>query len=178
MRIISGKHARKQIEAPKNFTVRPTTDFAKTGLFNILNNKVDFRELKVLDLFAGTGNISYEFYSRGAKHITCIEKNKDCAAFITSTFKNFKTENISIICTDVLKFFQHNNNKFDLIFADPPFEFEYYTELIEGVFANTILSNNGIFVLEHGGKNDFSSMPFFEESRKYSTVHFSFFKTL
>ncbi|HNR20700.1 MAG TPA: 16S rRNA (guanine(966)-N(2))-methyltransferase RsmD [Bacteroidia bacterium] len=176
MRIISGRFARKNITAPANLPVRPTTDFAKTGLFNILNNKINFKEVAALDLFAGTGNISYEFISRGADRITCVDQSQACTKFITQTFELLHANEALVIKQDVFSFLSETNKTYDLIFADPPFNFQHYTELVDTIFEKGILNKNGLLVLEHGGNINFSQNKFIIEERKYGAVHFSFFK--
>jgi 16S rRNA (guanine(966)-N(2))-methyltransferase RsmD len=175
LRIISGKHKGKQIVAPHNLPVRPTTDIAKESLFNVLNNMVDFEELEVLDLFSGTGNISYEFYSRGAKSIHAIDSNHACVKFIDQTFKNLKAPNVQLFRTDVFIALPRFHKSFDLIFADPPYDFAETDRLVEEIFKLNLLNHDGIFVLEHPKEKDFSKHQHFTEKRQYGKVNFSFF---
>lgn len=177
MRIISGRFARKNINAPTNLPVRPTTDFAKTGLFNILSNRINFTEVNALDLFAGTGNIGYELFSRGTEEITCVDQSPECTRFINETFRILHAEKTTIIKEDVLDFLNRTKKTFDLIFADPPYEFKLHHVLIEIIFKKKLIRNNGLFVLEHGSVSNFSENEFFSEERKYGNVHFSFFKS-
>ena len=176
MRIISGIHKGRRINPPKNIPVRPTTDFAKEGLFNILNNKIDFEEINVLDLFAGTGNISFEFVSRQSLSITSVDLNYRCTEFIKNTAKELHYENLRAIKANVLKFLTTAKNTYDLIFADPPYDMEEIEQIPELIFNNQLLSEEGIFILEHSRKFDFSDHPHFAEHRKYGNVNFSFFK--
>jgi 16S rRNA (guanine(966)-N(2))-methyltransferase RsmD len=176
MRIISGRFARKHITAPDSLPVRPTTDFAKTGLFNILSNKFKFDEISALDLFAGTGNISYELLSRGTKNITCIDKAKSCTKFISATFNSLKASDVSIINTDALQFLNQCHLKFDLIFADPPFDYSNYQSVYEMVFKNELLKDNGLLVIEHANNINFENKDHFKEHRKYGAINFSFFE--
>ena len=176
MRIISGTHKGKRIKAPKKLPVRPTTDMAKEGLFNILNNTYYFDEVSVLDLFSGTGNISYEFASRGTKKSLCVDENLKCVNFINKTAKNLSFEGISIIQSDVFKFLTNYNQQKDIIFADPPYEMEGLNKIIDLVFEKKILSKKGTLVIEHSSKKDFSKQNFFTNNRRYGNVYFSFFK--
>ena len=176
MRIISGYHKGRTIRAPKNLPVRPTTDMAKEGLFNILNNLVEFDELNVLDLFCGTGNISFEFVSRGAKTVTSVDSNSRCAAFVKSTFDELKYESGTIIKADALRFAETAKKKWSLIFADPPYSYEHYPKLVTTILENGLLDDEGILVVEHPAEVDFSSFPALTQTRKYGRVHFSFFE--
>lgn len=175
MRIIGGTYRGKQIIAPKNLPVRPTTDFAKEGLFNILNNKIDFEDLTVLDLFCGTGNISLEFASRGAKKIYSVDKHSPCLFFIKDTAKALKLSSIITDRADVFKYLEKSHSTFDVIFADPPYELENIEMIHELVFKNKLLNTDGILVIEHGQKTDLSAKSNYIETRKYGNVHFSFF---
>ena len=175
MRIIGGIYKGKQIVAPKNLPVRPTTDFAKEGLFNILSHKIDFEGLCVLDLFCGTGNISLEFASRGAKKIYSIDKHSPCLFFLKDTSKALKLSNIFTDRADVFKYLDKSSSTFDVIFADPPYELENIEMIHEIVFKNNLLNADGLLIIEHGSKTDLSSKKNYIETRKYGNVHFSFF---
>jgi len=174
MRIISGTLKGRRIQAPANLPVRPTTDFAKESLFNVLNNRVDFDELNVLDLFAGIGGISYEFASRGA-NVLAIEQNPKCADFIKQTAEHLRIENVHVMRTDVFAYIAKTRQTFDLIFADPPYDLPTIDLLPSLIFEYNLLNPNGLFILEHSEKHDYSSVPKFSELRKYGKVHFSFF---
>jgi 16S rRNA (guanine(966)-N(2))-methyltransferase RsmD len=176
VRIISGKYKGRQIHTPNNLPVRPTTDFAKEGLFNILNNLVDFEEISVLDLFAGTGNISYEFFSRGAVNITAVEIDPKCKAFIDKTIQLLNAESFTAIRADVFYYLKRPYESFDIIFADPPYQMEKIDEIPDLIFQSQILKNEGWFILEHSKRHDFSNHPFFDQHRKYGNVNFSFFR--
>ena len=176
MRIISGKYRSRQIRPPKHLPVRPTTDFAKESLFNILNNLVDFDDLRVLDLFAGTGNITYEFFSRGAQQVTAVENDSRCAAFIEKTSGLLSTECITVFKSDVFQFLKHAFGSYDIIFADPPFEMENIDTLPDLVFSTRILNEDGWFILEHSKRHEFSDHPCFDQQRTYGNVNFSFFR--
>ena len=176
MRIISGSQKSKRITAPKNLPVRPTTDMAKEGLFNILNNRYYFEEIRVLDLFSGTGNIAYEFASRGSQEIFCVDKNYNCIRFIQETAQELNFDTISTIQSDVFEFLGQHNREYDIIFADPPYELPNLNIVIESIFDKKILSKEGVLILEHSKMNDFSKHSFFKNTRRYGNVNFSFFE--
>lgn len=176
MRIVSGKFRARQIHPPRGLPVRPTTDFAKEGLFNVLNNLVDFTELEVLDLFAGTGNISYEFISRGCREIVAVEMNPKCHSFITKTTEELNADCITVVRTDVFFYLKHPEGSFDLVFADPPYDMEGIDTLPDLIIKNALLREEGWFILEHSKRFDFSGHPGFNQERKYGNVHFSFFQ--
>mgnify|MGYP001571701906 CR=1 FL=1 len=155
MRIIGGTHGGRRIDAPRNLPLRPTTDFAKESLFNILENRFDFENLSVLDLFSGTGAISYEFASRGVKKITAVEKNLDAFKFIRKKSAEFGFSNISVLKTDSFYFIKGCTEKFDLIFADPPYDMKGVEEIPEFVFKNELLAENGLLIVEHSSKIKF-----------------------
>lgn len=176
MRIISGIHKGKIIQSPQNLPVRPTTDFAKSGLFNMLAHRIEFKKCKVLDLFAGTGNISFEFISRGAYSVTAVDSNNMCIKFIKTFFEKLNAEGATAIKAEVSEFIKGTQQQFDIIFADPPFETDDYGSLIETVITRKSLTDNGIFILEHHSKNHFIDHQNFIEERKFGNVTFSFFK--
>ncbi|BAX81347.1 16S rRNA (guanine(966)-N(2))-methyltransferase RsmD [Labilibaculum antarcticum] len=178
MRIVSGTHKGRRISPDKNFKARPTTDLAKENLFNVLNNIIDFEDLKVLDLFSGTGSISYEFASRGAGKVMCVEKNHNHFSFIQKTIKELKFEQIQAVKSDVFRFLRNFPQKFDLIFADPPFEMKSLETIPELVFEKELLTEDGILIVEHGSTNDFSTHPNYYDKRVYGSVNFSFFKSI
>lgn len=178
MRIISGKFKGRRISAPTNITARPTTDFAKEGLFNLLNNRIDFEDIEVLDLFAGIGSISLEFISRECKNLICVELNERHCNFIRKTCNELKINNISILKTDVFKFISSSHSQFDVIFADPPYELENLTEVPTLIFKSNLLKPEGILILEHSAKKNFSLHPNFIDHRNYGNVNFSFFSSL
>lgn len=176
MRIVSGTHKGRRINPDKSFKARPTTDFAKENLFNVLNNMIDFEGLSVLDLFGGTGGISYEFASRGAKKIICVEMNHRHFSFIQKTCKELEFEQILPVRSDVFRFLRNCPQKFDVIFADPPYEMDAIETIPDLVFDKNLLNADGILIVEHSSKTDFSTHPDFDEIRKYGSVNFSFFK--
>jgi 16S rRNA (guanine966-N2)-methyltransferase len=174
MRIVSGKWKGKRIVAPKNLPTRPTTDFAKEGLFNILNNRFFFDDLRVLDLFAGTGNIAYEFASRGAGEITCVDQNKGCVRFISEMADDLGA-NIQPVQLDAWLFVQKTTTSYDIVFADPPYDWDKHEALAEALIQKGFLKEGGEAIIEHSADTDLSHLPGFFEHRKYGHVHFSFF---
>lgn len=175
MRIISGKFKGKRISAPKNIKARPTTDFAKEGLFNILEHKIDFHDMEVLDLFSGTGNISYEIISRGARKITAVDFALSSYKFINS-FARENDMNIRCLKADVYKFLKKPGKAYPLIFADPPYANEHVIEIPDLIFENNWLEDGGLLIVEHGKETDFSKHPRLVDQRTYSRVNFSFFE--
>ena len=174
MRIVSGKWKGKRIVAPKNLPTRPTADFAKEGLFNILNNRFFFDDLRVLDLFAGTGNIAYEFASRGAGEITCVDQNKGCVRFIGEMADDLGA-NIQPVQLDAWLFVQKTTTSYDIVFADPPYDWDKHGALAEALIQKGFLKEGGEAIIEHSADTDLSHLPGFFEHRKYGHVHFSFF---
>lgn len=176
MRIISGEHGRRRINPPANMPhTRPTTDVAKEGLFNIISNNLDIEELKTLDLFGGTGSISYELASRGAKDLTIVEKDSKMYEFIKKTASELKLENFNVLKVDVFKFIEQCTDKFDLIFAGPPYALANIDDLPKLIFEAQLLNKKGWFVLEHTPRNDYKKFPFFTTERSYGTTVFSIF---
>jgi len=175
MRVISGKYKSRKFKLPKNFPSRPTTDSAKEGLFNILTNRVDFEDCDVLDLFAGTGNISLEFLSRASKSVLSVDSH-----FVS--FKNMKklmheveADNWKVIKNDVFKYVSKIDRKFDIVFADPPFGLEKIYDIPKLVLDSDLLHEDGVLVIEHGRETDFSKAEHFESARNYGGVNFAFF---
>lgn len=176
MRIISGQHRGKRITAPKKLPVRPTTDMAKEALFNILANQYHFTGLKVLDLFAGSGNISYEFASRGAGPIIAVDENFECIKFIKKTAGELEAD-ITPIKSDVFKYLERAPVNSDIVFADPPYNFDeqQFKKIVDLVFEKEILNEGGVLIVEHSKHTKLSSFPNFKEGRKYGNSVFSFF---
>ena len=177
MRIISGIHKGRRIIAQKKLPVRPTTDRSKEAIFNILQNQYYWENSSVLDLFSGTGSISYEFGSRGVKNIIAVDQNKMCVDFIRKTSVSLKLP-IRVIQMDVIKYLSSVKKSFDLIFADPPYniETEQYTQIVKTVFTNQLLNNQGVLIIEHSEREDLEKNFGFVQSRKYGSNVFSFFK--
>ncbi len=178
MRIISGEHKGRTIQVRKNFDARPTTDYAKESIFNIINNHFDFDVIEVLDLFSGTGSISYEFASRGSKRIVSVEKDAQSAKFIKQNTILLKIDSIEICKADAFWFIEKCRNKFDIIFADPPYELPNLQDIPDAVLKADLLKDDGWFILEHGKQNTFEHNPLLIDKRTYGSVHFSIFKKL
>ncbi len=176
MRIISGKFKGRAINPPKNLRARPTTDFAKENLFNILTNIVEFDQCDILDLFAGTGSISYEFASRGAKSVTSVEINAVHHNFIRTTAKALGADNIFVVKANVFLYLRSCTKSFDIIFSDAPYDLEGLEQVVSLVLDGDILKQDGIFIFEHSDKYNFENHPLFWQSRSYGSVQFSFFK--
>ena len=177
MRIVSGKFKGRRFSPPKNLKARPTTDIAKESLFNILNNTIDFEEISVLDMFAGTGSISFEFASRGCRNITSIEINPVNFAFMQKIIKELEIAGVlHALKYDSFKFAENTKTKFDLIFADPPYDHKELEQIPDLIFEKELLNPDGLLILEHSKEKDFKNHPRFFENRKYGHVNFSFFK--
>lgn len=177
MRVISGIYKRRRFDVPHTFKARPTTDFAKENLFNVLNNYIDFEDgVTALDLFAGTGSISIELVSRGCDKVISVEKDPQHFSFINKIMKEVKTDKCFILKGDVFKYIERCNEKFDFIFADPPYALERLAEIPDMIFKFDLLKEDGLFVLEHGKDLSFESHPNFIEHRYYGSVNFSFFR--
>ena len=176
MRVISGTLGGRRFNPPQLDNTRPTTDFAKTGLFNILNNNFDFTEVSFLDLFAGTGSISFEFGSRGSKRIVSIENDLRCLNFIVRMKNEWKLDSLEVIKNDVFRFLDFSNEKFDVIFAGPPYALETIAVLPEKIFQKNILNEGGWFILETNPKYDFKEHHAFFRRVNYGQTNFHFFK--
>lgn len=175
MRVIGGKLKGLRFEPPKNIPTRPTTDFAKEGLFNTLNNSYNFENIKVLDLFGGTGSISYEFASRGCTDITTVEIFARCAAFIKQTVAQQKLSGIKVLQMDVFDFVKTSPEKFDVIFAGPPYPLPNLNTIPDLIFENNLVDGEGWFILEHNPNHNFEQHPHFYKSKNYGTTIFSIF---
>ena len=177
MRIISGKYKGRRISPPKNLPVRPTTDMSKEALFNVLRNHFNFDGLKVLDLFSGTGNISYEFASRGSDNITCVDGDFGCVKFIKQTATEFDF-NIAAVKSDVLKFIERCNAKYDIIFADPPYAFEQkiFDKIVIDIFDRNLLEDEGMMIIEHSKYTKLDHLTHFSFKKSYGGSIFSFFE--
>jgi len=176
MRIISGTHGGRKITPPGNMPfTRPTTDIAKEGLFNIIQNNLEIEELKVLDLFGGTGSISYELSSRGAPDITIVEKDTQMYDFIKKTSTDLQLENFKVIKLDVFRFIDTATEQYDLIFAGPPYALATIDDLPKKVFEKKLLKPKGWFILEHTPRNDYKKFEHYKTERNYGTTIFSIF---
>ena len=177
MRIIGGIFKSRIFKPEKNFTARPTTDFARENLFNILENRYNFNNKSVLDLFGGTGSISYEFVSRGCQNITIVESERSHYRFICSVIAKLGViSSVKVINIDVFRFISKTREQYNIIFADPPYELKRLAEIPDLILKSNLLCEEGLLVLEHGKANDFSLHPCFSELRTYGSVHFSFFE--
>lgn len=175
MRIISGSHKGKRIVAPDNLPVRPTTDFAKEGLFNVLNNYFNFDAVHVLDLFAGTGNMSYEFAARGALSVVSVDSNAHCANFIRRTAQQLGFSNMAVVNLDAPLFLTNCKSQYNIIFADPPYDWGGYDTLPHLVLDHHLLLPDGFLVIEHPITVSFEQYPKFYQQRSYGKVNFSIF---
>lgn len=177
MRIISGKYKGRRIDTPKNLPVRPTTDMAKEALFNILNNHFNLTELRILDLFAGTGNISYEFASRGARPIVSVDGDLGCVNFIKKVTKDFEFD-ITPIKSDVFKFLERHKGTYDLIFVDPPYNLpdEEFKKIATLIFENNLLDPEGMLIIEHSKHTVLEGTEHHSFDRNYGGTVFSFFE--
>ena len=177
MRIITGKYKGRHFDIPKSFKARPTTDFAKENIFNVLVQYIDFEGATALDLFSGTGSISLELISRGCDHVISIEQDRDHHHFIQECLKKLDTQVCVPIRGDVFRFIKRCKQSFDFIFADPPYALKELPTIPTLIFEKGLLKEDGIFVFEHGKDHDFSDDPHFVEHRNYGSVNFSIFRT-
>lgn len=176
MRVITGKYKGRHFEVPHTFKARPTTDFAKENLFNVLRAYVDFEETRALDLFAGTGSITLELLSRGCPLVTCVERDRRHFAFIIQVLRALGDDAARPLMGDALRYVERCREGFDLVFADPPYALPELPELPERILRSETLRPGGLLILEHGKTNDFSGRPDFLEHRSYGSVNFSFFR--
>ena len=177
MRVISGIYKHRHFDVPRNFKARPTTDFAKENLFNVLSNRFDYEEdqVEALDLFSGTGSIGLELLSRGCAQVVSVEKDRDHYAFICRVRREVKADHWLPVHADVFRFIKTTHRQFDMIFADPPYELKELSQLPDLILGSGLLKPDGLFILEHGKTNRFEQHPCFEEHRAYGSVNFSFF---
>ena len=176
MRIITGRYKGRHFDIPRTFKARPTTDFAKENIFNVLQGYTDFDGKTALDLFAGTGSISLELASRGCQQVVSVEADRDHAAFIRQCFAKLGADNLLLIRGDVFKFLKTCRQSFDFIFADPPYALRELPQIPDLILASTLLRPDGLLVFEHGKDHDFSQHPRFVEHRQYGSVNFSIFR--
>ena len=176
MRIIRGKYGRRRFDVPSNISARPTTDFARENIFNVLENLTDLEDADCLDLFAGTGAISFEFLSRECRHVTAVEKASTQWRFISQVAQRLNVDNFTLIRGDVFRFVATCTGKFDIIFADPPYDLPRFGEIPSLILSSKMLLEGTIFVIEHSRNYDFSNLPHFLEHRVYGSVNFSIFR--
>ena len=177
MRIITGKYKGRHFEIPRSFKARPTTDFAKENIFNVLMGYIDFDGTRALDLFAGTGSITLELLSRGCSQVVSVELDRDHHRFIQQCIAKLQEENnVQCLRADAFRFIKGSHQQFDFIFADPPYALKELPQIPNLVFAHNLLAPDGIFVFEHGKDNDFSGHPHFVEHRSYGSVNFTLFR--
>lgn len=176
MRIISGKYGRRRFDVPTNITARPTTDMARENLFNVLGNIIDLEGKTVLDLFAGTGAVSFEFLSRGCAHVTAVEKARVQADFIRRVQQQLGDDNLALVRGDVFKFLATCRQTFDVIFADPPYDLPRFGEIPGLVLDSPLVHDGTLFVMEHPREHDFSGLRHFSQQRVYGKVNFSLFE--
>lgn len=176
MRIITGIYKGRHFDIPRTFKARPTTDFAKENIFNVLNGYLDFEDAAALDLFSGTGSISLEMLSRDCRPVVSVEMDRDHARFIAECMKKIGTNDNILIKGDVFRFVKRCHQQFDLIFADPPYALETLPQLPDLILDGGLLKEGGVFVFEHGKTHDFSAHPHFVEHRSYGSVNFSLFQ--
>ena len=175
MRIISGKYGRRRFDVPKNITARPTTDFARENIFNVLENMEGFEDKSACDLFAGTGAISFEFLSRGCDYVTAVEKAPVQSAFIRKVAETLGDENLHVVRGDVFRFIEEDTMAYDYIFADPPYDHPRFDEIPQLILGSKLVKPGSIVIIEHSKNKDFSDLPGFNQRRAYGSVNFSIF---
>lgn len=176
MRIIRGKYGRRRFDVPTNITARPTTDFARENIFNVLENIVDFEGKDAIDLFAGTGAISFEFLSRECRHVTAVEKTGTQQRFIEKVARELGADNFTLVRGDALRYIEASPKAFDIVFADPPYDMDGFAEIPGKILASGLVKAGTIVIVEHNRKHDFSSLPCYREHRAYGSVNFSIFE--
>lgn len=175
MRIISGKYGRRRFDVPKNITARPTTDFARENIFNVLENMEGFENKSACDLFAGTGAVSFEFLSRGCNYVTAVEKAPVQVTFIKKVAETLGDENLHLYRGDVFKFIAHDVRSYDYIFADPPYDHPRFDDIPKLILESNLVKSGSIVIIEHSKNRDFSALPGFSQRRAYGSVNFSIF---
>ncbi|MCI9286227.1 MAG: 16S rRNA (guanine(966)-N(2))-methyltransferase RsmD [Muribaculaceae bacterium] len=175
MRIIRGKYGRRRFSVPTNITARPTTDFARENIFNVIENLTDIEDARCLDLFAGTGAVSFEFLSRGAASVTAVEKSAIQARFIEKVARELGDTNLRLLRTDALRYIRDAVAPMDIIFADPPYDMDGFGDIPRAVLESRLVKEGTIFVMEHSRAYDFSDLPHFDQHRTYGSVNFSIF---
>ena len=175
MRIIRGKYGRRRFDVPHNITARPTTDFARENIFNVLENLMDLEDKSACDLFAGTGAVSFEFLSRGCSYVTAVEKAPVQTRFIKSVAEKLGDENLHIVKGDVFRFIEEDRRSYDIVFADPPYDHPRFEEIPELILSSSLVKPGTIVIIEHSKERDFSHLPGFNQRRAYGSVNFSIF---
>lgn len=175
MRIIRGKYGRRRFDVPTNITARPTTDFARENIFNVIENITDIEGARCLDLFAGTGAVSFEFLSRDAASVTSVEKSPIQGRFIEKVARELGDSNIRLLRADAVRYIRDAVTPFDIIFADPPYNMEGFADIPVAVLSSRLIKPGGVFIMEHSKAYDFSSLPHFDHHRAYGSVNFSIF---
>ncbi|MBO7538258.1 MAG: RsmD family RNA methyltransferase [Prevotella sp.] len=178
MRIITGKYKGRHFDIPRTFKARPTTDFAKENIFNVLTGYIDFEGAMAIDLFSGTGSISLELASRGCAHVISVEADRDHHRFILQCLQKLQDPSVTAIRGDVFRFIKSCKQQFDFIFADPPYALEELKTIPTLIFEKNLLKEDGVFVFEHGKNDSFTDHPNFVEHRSYGSVNFSIFQPL
>lgn len=176
MRIIRGKYGKRRFDVPKNITARPTTDFARENLFNVIENNIDLEDKSALDLFAGTGAISWEFVSRGCKEVVAVEQSPIQAGFIRSVKEKLGDPTLKLIKGDVFRFIERGHDKFDIIFADPPYDHPRFAEIPDMILNSDLIKAGTMVIIEHNKNHDFSNLPGFIRHLVYGSVNFSIFE--
>ncbi|MCM1369950.1 MAG: RsmD family RNA methyltransferase [Candidatus Amulumruptor caecigallinarius] len=176
MRIIRGKYGRRRFDVPKNITARPTTDFARENIFNVIENFEDIEGKRVCDLFAGTGAISWEFVSRGAAEVVSVEQAAVQASFIRSVKEKLSDTVLTLVKGDVFRFIERDEKSFDIVFADPPYDHARFAEIPGLILGSSLVSPGTLVIVEHNRNHDFSGLPGFEQQRSYGSVNFSIFR--
>lgn len=175
MRIIRGKYGRRRFDVPHNITARPTTDFARENIFNVLENLMDLEDKSACDLFAGTGAVSFEFLSRGCSYVTAVEKAPVQTRFIKSVAEKLGDENLHIVKGDVFRFIEEDRRSYDIVFADPPYDHPRFEEIPDLILSSSLVKPGTIVIIEHSKDRDFSHLPGFNQRRAYGSVNFSIF---
>lgn len=175
MRIVGGKYRNRRLHPPKEMDARPTTDFAKEGLFNVLHHSIPLEGIRVLDLFAGTGNISLEFLSRGASEVISVDQDRKLFDFMQRTARELNEQGWRMVKSDVFAFLRAHRAQYDIVFADPPFHMEAIETIPPLVRGAGLVGNDGLLIIEHQDKLDLSHIEGFQQTRKYGLIHFSFF---
>ncbi len=176
MRVITGKYKGRRFDIPRTFKARPTTDFAKENIFNVLGSYIDFEGAAALDLFSGTGSISFELLSRGCTRVVSVEQDREHHSFIVQCLKKLGEDSCLPLRTDALRFIKACREQYDIVFADPPYALPELPRIPEMIMEKGLVKEGGVLVFEHGAKNDFSSLPHFAEHRAYGSVNFSIFQ--